>query len=89
MCIIIRKWFYIFYCCKGVRQEDDLLPLLFSLFIHHVEIYSANTACEGVKIDGILAYVKVLVLMYAHDMVLLNRGLMNYSIDYMCVGSIA
>lgn len=41
---------------KGLCQGEHLSPLLFSLCINDVESYSVNSACEGVKIDDIIAY---------------------------------
>ena len=63
-----------FPCCKGVRQGENLSPILFSLFLNDLEHYlMANKAngivCEA-NTENTYSFIKVLILLFADDTVL-------------------
>jgi hypothetical protein len=61
-----------FPCSIGVRQGENLSPLLFSLFL---EEYLTNSHCKGVQLPGdndlALELYIFIVLLYADDTVLM------------------
>ena len=57
----------------GVRQGENLSPVLFSLFLNDLESYMQNMNCNGIGLntpDGNIGdFLKILVLLYADDTV--------------------
>ena len=58
----------------GVRQRENLSPILFSIFLNDMEEFLRTHNCSGVNFDlandQILVYLKVFILLYADDTVI-------------------
>ena len=77
----------LFNCETGVRQGENLSPLLFAIFLNDLENYlsqySANSGVTVLRHDTItdeLTFLKLFILIYADDMVPLTesaQGLQN------------
>ena len=62
-----------FFDCKtGLRQGENLSPLLFSLFLNDVEFYLAKNMQVGLNIHDRYfdSFLRIIILMYADDTVL-------------------
>ena len=59
-----------FFACKnGVRQGENLSPLLFAFYLNDLETYFLSAGIEPISLEyqneNILSYLKLLVLLYA------------------------
>lgn len=67
-----------FSCDIGVRQGENLSPVLFSLYLNDLEQYLESLNNEGgIKLEtindnGIQTFMKILVLLYADDTILIS-----------------
>ena len=66
-----------FNCNIGVRQGENLSPLLFSIFLNDLEDHM-KSACTGIKLssshDDTDLYVNLFVLLYADDTILVSES---------------
>jgi hypothetical protein len=77
-----------FASLTGVRQGENLSPLLFALFINDLEEFLLENACEPINFNDaeIDNYLRLMVLMYADDAILMSttkEGLQR-AIEVMC-----
>ena len=58
---------------RGVRQGENVSPVLFALFLNDLESFLCSKSCNGVNFefqyDDITLCLKLLVLLYADDTV--------------------
>ena len=65
-----------FMCNVGVRQGENLSPFLFALYINDLEDFLSSNNCVGLSIENseINVYLKLLILLYADDTVILAES---------------
>lgn len=75
MYLFERIKFFFFESCIGLRQGENLSPVLFSIFLNDLENYLQSNNTAGVEFEflneDIYFYIKFVVLLYADDTVLL------------------
>ena len=63
-----------FPCCKGVRQGENLSPILFSLFLNDLEHYLMTNSANGLVCEANTqnthSFIKLFILLFADDTVL-------------------
>ena len=66
----------------GVRQGENLSPILFSLFLNDLEDYMSSNGCNGFEFNmednQLNAYLKLMVLLYADDTVIFGTDAENF-----------
>ena len=67
-----------FACDCGVRQGENLSPILFSLYLNDLEAYLIHKNLSGVTVDindaNVMIYMKLFTLLYADDTVLMAEN---------------
>ena len=66
-----------FTCCLGVRQDECLSPILFSMYLNDIEREYILKGAEGVDI-GML---KLFLLLYADDIILFANDKENLQLN--------
>ena len=75
-CVFVNQSYSPFFMSnRGVRQGENLSPLLFSLFLNDLEEFLMTQRCNGIPLDvvtdEITCFTELFLLLYADDTVLL------------------
>ena len=67
-----------FPCSKGVRQGENLSPILFSLYLNDLEHYLMSNGADGIVCEAnteqVYSYIKLVILLFADDTVLFSNN---------------
>ena len=66
-----------FVSTRGVRQGENLSPLLFSLFVNDIESEFLKRGCSYINLDN---FIRLMVLMYADETIILADSTENLQI---------
>ena len=74
-----------FQSYRGVRQCENLSPLLFALFLNALESFLSENNCSGINLkmsdDDLSTYIKIFVLLYADDTVIFGTDEVSFQIN--------
>ena len=75
-CVSLCGSFSSFFSCEnGVRQGENLSPVLFALFLNDMQTYIESRGVHGIELfdnDQHELWLRLLVLLYADDTVILS-----------------
>ena len=83
-CVSLNGTFSAFFNCeKGVRQGENLSPILFSLFLNDMQTYIESKGGLGIELtdDQNILWLKLLVLLYVDDTVILSDNEHDFQIS--------
>ena len=67
-----------FNCNNGVRQGENLSPLMFAMYLNDLESYILSAGVEPINLEyqnnDALLYLKLLILLYADDTVIFSNN---------------
>ena len=69
-----------FDCKHGVRQGENLSPILFPLFLNDMQSYIESNGGLGIELtdDQNIVWLKLLILLYADDTVILSDNAKDF-----------
>ena len=75
-CIKVKNDFSPYFLCEnGVRQGENLSPILFSIYLNDLESFLYTNSCNGINLENytqqVNVYLKLIILLYADDTVLI------------------
>ena len=73
-----------FPCECGVRQGENLSPVLFSLYLNDLQNYLLDNDCKGIQTEHSLytdLLINIIVLLYADDTILISDNLRDLQIN--------
>ena len=79
-CVVHENVFSDFFACDiGVRQGENLSPLLFSFYLNDIEDFFENQQLQNVELINSLTaqylgvYIRLFILLYADDALLISE----------------
>ena len=80
-CVSFNGTFSSYFDCKnGVRQGENLSPILFPFFLNDMQSYIESNGGLGIELtdDQNIVWLKLLILLYADDTVILSDNAKDF-----------